>query len=134
MGFQQHFQHFNFLTLWCCPSAFCKFRLTSRKRAEYLISPNLPKLTEKLSCFLFRQAGRKPVAFRPTFRRNDNTQQMADYLCMGIRAYRNYESGDRFPSSEALVKIADYLSTSIDYLLGRDDFLQSLGVSVDVFR
>lgn len=58
-------------------------------------------------------------------------QQMADYLCMGIRSYRNYESGDRFPSADTLVKIADKLDVSIDYLLGRDDFLKSHGVFFD---
>ncbi|MDE7298654.1 MAG: helix-turn-helix domain-containing protein [Lachnospiraceae bacterium] len=58
-------------------------------------------------------------------------QQMADTLSMGLRAYRNYESGDRFPSPEALIKIADTLDVSIDYLLGRDDFLKAHGVSFD---
>lgn len=66
--------------------------------------------------------------------RGITAQQMADHLCMGLRAYRNYESGDRFPSPETLIKIADYLNVSIDYLLGRDEFLKSLGVSVDEFR
>lgn len=42
-------------------------------------------------------------------------QQMADYLSMGLRAYRNYESGNRFPSADALIKIADKLDVSIDY-------------------
>lgn len=62
-----------------------------------------------------------------------SAQQMADYLCMGLRSYRNYESGDRFPSPESLVKIADKLDVSIDYLLGRDEFLKAHGVPVDVF-
>ncbi len=60
-------------------------------------------------------------------------QQMADHLCMGLRAYRNYESGDRFPSPEALIKIADKLDVSIDYLLGRDDFLKAHGVFFDEY-
>jgi len=61
-------------------------------------------------------------------------QQMADHLSMGIRAYRNYESGDRFPSPDALIKIADKLDVSIDYLLGRDEWLKSHGVSFDEFQ
>lgn len=65
--------------------------------------------------------------------RGITAQQMVDHLCMGLRAYRNYESGDRFPSPESLIKIADYLNISIDYLLGRDDFLKSLGVHVDEY-
>lgn len=44
-------------------------------------------------------------------------QQMADYLSMGLRAYRNYESGDRFPSADALVKIADKLDVSIIFFV-----------------
>lgn len=58
-------------------------------------------------------------------------QQMADALSIGLRAYRNYESGDRFPSPDSLIKIADTLDVSIDYLLGRDDFLKAHGVSFD---
>lgn len=50
-------------------------------------------------------------------------QQMADMLHMGLRSYRNYESGDREPSLSALVEIADYLDVSTDVLLCRDDFL-----------
>lgn len=50
-------------------------------------------------------------------------QKMADYLQMQIRGYRKYESGDSSPSLETLVKIADKLDVSIDYLLCRDEFL-----------
>ena len=60
-------------------------------------------------------------------------QQMADALYINIRSYRAYESSDRLPSLEALVKIADILNVPTDYLLGRDDYLKSLGVSVDEF-
>ena len=48
-------------------------------------------------------------------------QQMSEKLSIGLRSYRNYESGDSFPSLETLVKIADILDVSTDYLLGRDD-------------
>lgn len=50
-------------------------------------------------------------------------QQMADYLQIGLRSYRNYESGDREPSLQVLVQIADKLDVSTDYLLCRDEFL-----------
>lgn len=50
-------------------------------------------------------------------------QDMADMLGIGLRSYRAYESGDREPYFETLVKIADYLDVSTDYLLGRDEFL-----------
>lgn len=48
-------------------------------------------------------------------------QQMADYLNINLRSYRNYESGDREPSLAMLVQIAEKLEVSTDYLLGRTD-------------
>lgn len=58
-------------------------------------------------------------------------QQMADSLCINIRSYRAYESADRPPNIEFLVKIADILDVSTDVLLCRDDFLKSHGVFFD---
>ena len=63
--------------------------------------------------------------------RGITAQQMADRLCINIRSYRAYESADRMPNLDMLVLIADILDVSIDYLLCRDDFLKSHGVSVD---
>ena len=46
-----------------------------------------------------------------------------------------YESGRAMPSAETLVRIADFLNTSTDYLLGRIDkdvsFLQVINDKVD---
>ena len=50
-------------------------------------------------------------------------QQMSDTLSVGLRTYRNYESGGSFPDFEKLVLIADKLDVSTDYLLCRDEFL-----------
>ncbi len=50
-------------------------------------------------------------------------QQMADFLSITLRAYRNYESERSYPDYEKLVKIADKLEVSTDYLLCRDNFL-----------
>lgn len=58
-------------------------------------------------------------------------QQMADSLNIALRSYRMYESGDRSPSLEMLVQIADTLNVSTDYLLCRDEFLRSSAKSVD---
>lgn len=58
-------------------------------------------------------------------------QQMADLLHINIRSYRAYESADRSPNIEILVKIADILDVSTDYLLCRDDFLKSHATSFD---
>ncbi len=59
-------------------------------------------------------------------------QRMADMLHSSLNAYQKYEQGERSPSFTTLVQIADILEVSIDWLLGRDEYLQSLGVSVDV--
>ncbi len=48
-------------------------------------------------------------------------QKMSELLCVGLRSYRNYESGDRSPSLDMLVQIADILEVSTDYLLGRTE-------------
>ena len=64
--------------------------------------------------------------------RGFTAQTLADQLCMGLRNYQKYESGDARPTFEGLVTLADFLSVPTDFLLGRDDYLKSLGVSVDV--
>jgi len=48
-------------------------------------------------------------------------QQMADYLEINLRSYRAYESNDRQPSLKMLVRIADKLNVTTDYLLCRED-------------
>ena len=50
-------------------------------------------------------------------------QKMADQLGLALRSYQFYEGGKRSPSLDTLVKIADILNVSTDYLLCRDDFL-----------
>ena len=62
---------------------------------------------------------------------NFTQQNMADFIGVALRSYQCYETGTRTPSYDLLVKIADTLDISIDYLLCRDDFLKSHGVSVD---
>ena len=59
-------------------------------------------------------------------------QRLADILGIALRSYQCYETGTRTPKYELLIKIADTLNVSIDWLLGRDEWLQSHGVSVDV--
>ena len=48
-------------------------------------------------------------------------QQMADAVGVNMPSYRKYESNDRQPSYDILVKIADKLEVTADYLLGRDE-------------
>lgn len=59
-------------------------------------------------------------------------QKMADMLNCSLNSYQKYEQGERFPSFDSLVLLADFLSVPIVWLLGRDDYLKSLGVFVDV--
>ncbi len=59
-------------------------------------------------------------------------QKTADALDIPLRTYQNYEAGKREPHLDLLTEIANFFNVPIDFLLGRDDYLQSLGVSVDV--
>lgn len=66
--------------------------------------------------------------------KNKYTQQnMADMLDVALNTYQKYEQADRTPSFDCLIKIADIFKVPTDFLLGRDDFLKSLGVSVDEY-
>lgn len=61
------------------------------------------------------------------------TQQgVADALGVTVNSYQKYEQSTRSPSLETLVKLADLFSVPTDWILCRDDYLQSLGVFVDV--
>ena len=53
--------------------------------------------------------------------KNITQQQMADYLCIQRNSYTRYENGNRVPEPDILLKIADYLEVSLDYLYGRTD-------------
>lgn len=59
-------------------------------------------------------------------------QKLADLSGVALRSYQKYEQGERCPSYELLVLYADILDVPIDWLLGRDDYLTSHGVFVDV--
>lgn len=54
-------------------------------------------------------------------KRNCTQKSIADYLGIAERAYQNYEYGNREPSLDTLVKLADYFDVSIDFLAGRSD-------------
>ncbi|MEZ0482609.1 helix-turn-helix domain-containing protein [Planococcus sp. SSTMD024] len=53
-------------------------------------------------------------------RKKRTQQDVAKYLGLTRPAYTAYESGNRNPDYETLVKIADYFDVTTDYLLGRD--------------
>lgn len=47
-------------------------------------------------------------------------KQMATVCQVNERSYQNYESGDRIPNLDVLIKIADFLEISLDYLVGHN--------------
>lgn len=59
-------------------------------------------------------------------------QKVADALEMTVNAYQKYEQSERSPSLETLVKLADLFQVPTDWILCRDEYLESLGVFVDV--
>ena len=59
-------------------------------------------------------------------------QEMADALMVTMRQYQNYEGGQAKPTIDGLVKIADFMQVSTDFLLGRDSYLTVPGASVGV--
>lgn len=48
-------------------------------------------------------------------------QQLAEKLGIKNQTVSCYESGEREPSYEIILKLADYFNVSVDYLLGRTD-------------
>lgn len=64
-------------------------------------------------------------------KRKFTQQRLADTLDIALRSYQCYETGTRTPCYDLLVLIADTLDVSLDYLLGRDGWLKSHGVSFD---
>lgn len=47
--------------------------------------------------------------------------KLADFLGVTTRSIQFYESGERSPTIETIIKLADYFDVSIDYLTGRVD-------------
>ncbi|WP_417090177.1 helix-turn-helix domain-containing protein [Eubacterium maltosivorans] len=60
-------------------------------------------------------------------------QKLSDSIDVALRTYQCYEQGVREPSFATLIKIADVLDVSTDYLLGRDEYLKSHGAFFDEF-
>ena len=52
-------------------------------------------------------------------------EKLSETVGVGLRNYQYYEQGKHVPSFEVLIKLPDVLSVSIDYLVGRDDFVRS---------
>ena len=59
-------------------------------------------------------------------------QKTADAIGVPLRHYQKYESGTIEPDLNRLIQLSDFFNVPVDFLLERDAFLNSLGVSVDV--
>jgi len=66
--------------------------------------------------------------------KRDITQaKFSEMLDIALRSYQCYEGGTRRPSFDLLVQMCDILNVPADYLLGRDEYLRSIGVDPDQF-
>ncbi len=48
-------------------------------------------------------------------------KQLAKETVISERGIQNYELGERVPTLQALIALADYFDVSLDYLVGRSD-------------
>lgn len=58
-----------------------------------------------------------------TTRKQKNIKQkdLAQLMGLPLRTYQSYEYGEVEPNINGLIKLADYLDVSLDYLVGRSD-------------
>ena len=52
---------------------------------------------------------------------NLSQKQLAEITGVPLRTYQRYEIGERQPTADTLVKLADSYNVSLDYLVGRSD-------------
>lgn len=48
-------------------------------------------------------------------------KDIANAIGVSIMGYYRYEKGDRQPTADILIALADYFDVSLDYLVGRSD-------------
>ena len=60
-------------------------------------------------------------------------QKVADSIDIALRSYQCYETGTRTPNYDLLVQLADILDVSLDYLMGRDDFMKAHAIPFDEY-
>lgn len=64
-------------------------------------------------------------------KRGFTQDEIAEQLGMNRANFSNYERDVATPPAETLMRIADILKTSTDYLLGRDDYVPSWATARD---
>lgn len=50
-------------------------------------------------------------------------KELAEYIEIPYNSIIKYETGDRKPNFETIIRLANFYNTSVDYLMGRTDFL-----------
>ena len=48
-------------------------------------------------------------------------KQLAEETKLSVRGVQNYELGERVPTLQAVIALADFFDVSLDYLCGRSD-------------
>ena len=48
-------------------------------------------------------------------------KDIAEQVGVSLRSYQRYEYGDRQPTADILIALADFFDVSLDYLVGRTD-------------
>lgn len=56
--------------------------------------------------------------------RNLTQKQVYEGVGMSMLGYQRYEYGEREPSFQKLIALADYFDVSLDYLVGRSDIAE----------
>lgn len=70
-----------------------------------------------------RMSGEFPARLRKLREEKRQSRVIVSELCgLDRDAVRNYERGERIPTMDALVALADYFEVSLDYLTGRTNF------------
>lgn len=67
-------------------------------------------------------------------KRGFTQQRIADSIDIALRSYQCYETGTRTPNYDLLIQLADVLDVSLDYLLGRDEFMKAHAIPFDEYQ
>ena len=63
-----------------------------------------------------------------------NQREISEKLNIQRSTITNYEKGNITPTAEKLPEIADILNTSVDYLLGRSDYINKADMATQIRR
>lgn len=63
-----------------------------------------------------------------------NQRELSEKLNIQRSTITNYEKGNITPTAEKLPEIADILNTSVDYLLGRSDYINKADMTTQIRR